>query len=310
MSRSETTPGPGGSSSMTTAAPTPFSVIRSRGLAQRVAGPDGQHHARHPLANFHLDPTSSRLDALVQIGSNPNGWAADALPYGTDRARRMDRIPPRAPPLSRSRRRIARARLAIAAARRRSAALVVAGCDATEDADTERGRALFQQQVRHLPRARPGGHERRDRSRPRRRLSPRRAPTAWTTTRSRASSRPRSRTRASSRRAPQNYDRVYMPADLVTGQDAEDVAAYVASVAGVPGAKPPQLAPPAAVRREVRHLPRARGGGHQLGRPARTSTRRWPARTPRTSSSRSSTPTRRSPRASPRGSCPRTSSRR
>ena len=40
-----------------------------------------------------------------------------------------------------------------------------------------------------------------------------------------------------------NYDRVYMPADIVTGQDAEDVATYVASVAGVPGAKPPQLAP-------------------------------------------------------------------
>jgi len=41
----------------------------------------------------------------------------------------------------------------------------------------------------------------------------------------------------------QNYDRVYMPADIVTGQDAEDVATYVASVAGVPGAKAPQLAP-------------------------------------------------------------------
>jgi mono/diheme cytochrome c family protein len=41
----------------------------------------------------------------------------------------------------------------------------------------------------------------------------------------------------------QNYDRVYMPAELVTGQDAEDVATYVASVAGVPGAKAPQLAP-------------------------------------------------------------------
>lgn len=32
----------------------------------------------------------------------------------------------------------------------------------------------------------------------------------------------------------------YMPADLVTGQDADDVAAYVASVAGVPGIEPPQ----------------------------------------------------------------------
>jgi mono/diheme cytochrome c family protein len=31
----------------------------------------------------------------------------------------------------------------------------------------------------------------------------------------------------------------YMPADLVTGEDATDVAAYVASVAGVPGVKPP-----------------------------------------------------------------------
>lgn len=37
------------------------------------------------------------------------------------------------------------------------------------------------------------------------------------------------------------YSKVYMPPDLVTGQDAEDVATYVASVAGVPGAKPPNL---------------------------------------------------------------------
>ena len=33
---------------------------------------------------------------------------------------------------------------------------------------------------------------------------------------------------------------IYMPADLVTGDDAEDVATYVASVAGVPGIEPPQ----------------------------------------------------------------------
>jgi mono/diheme cytochrome c family protein len=31
----------------------------------------------------------------------------------------------------------------------------------------------------------------------------------------------------------------YMPADLVTGTDADDVAAYVGSVAGVPGIEPP-----------------------------------------------------------------------
>jgi mono/diheme cytochrome c family protein len=40
----------------------------------------------------------------------------------------------------------------------------------------------------------------------------------------------------------QDYARVYMPPEIVTGQDAEDVASYVGSVAGVPGAQPPQLA--------------------------------------------------------------------
>jgi mono/diheme cytochrome c family protein len=34
-------------------------------------------------------------------------------------------------------------------------------------------------------------------------------------------------------------DPAYMPAELVTGDDAVDVAAYVASVAGVPGIEPP-----------------------------------------------------------------------
>ncbi|HSJ17295.1 MAG TPA: c-type cytochrome [Solirubrobacterales bacterium] len=34
-------------------------------------------------------------------------------------------------------------------------------------------------------------------------------------------------------------DPAYMPADLVTGEDAEDVAAYVAEYAGVPGVEPP-----------------------------------------------------------------------
>ena len=37
------------------------------------------------------------------------------------------------------------------------------------------------------------------------------------------------------------YDQTFMPADLVGGRDAEDVAAYVASVAGVPGIEPPDL---------------------------------------------------------------------
>jgi mono/diheme cytochrome c family protein len=37
---------------------------------------------------------------------------------------------------------------------------------------------------------------------------------------------------------------VSMPANLVTGEDLEDVASYVASVAGVPGIKPPPLGAP------------------------------------------------------------------
>jgi mono/diheme cytochrome c family protein len=36
--------------------------------------------------------------------------------------------------------------------------------------------------------------------------------------------------------------RVSMPADIVTGQDLDDVAAYVGDWAGVPGAEPPQVA--------------------------------------------------------------------
>ena len=38
-----------------------------------------------------------------------------------------------------------------------------------------------------------------------------------------------------------NYDRVFMPANIVTGRDAEDVSAYIASVAGIPGIEPPPL---------------------------------------------------------------------
>ena len=64
-----------------------------------------------------------------------------------------------------------------------------------------------------------------------------RAKPARTTTRSKAWSRPRSSTRA---RATDN-PAVSMPADIVTGQDLEDVAAYVGLYAGVPGAAPPKV---------------------------------------------------------------------
>src|ERR1044072_7880356 len=46
---------------------------------------------------------------------------------------------------------------------------------------------------------------------------------------------------------PANPDDVdtYMPAELVEGQDLEDLTAYVGSVAGIPGIKPPKLPPDA-----------------------------------------------------------------
>ena len=42
------------------------------------------------------------------------------------------------------------------------------------------------------------------------------------------------------RPSPEGYPGVSMPANIVEGNDLEDVAAYVAAYAGVPGAKPPK----------------------------------------------------------------------
>jgi mono/diheme cytochrome c family protein len=55
----------------------------------------------------------------------------------------------------------------------------------------------------------------------------------------------------------------YMPADLVTGDDATDVAAYVAEYAGVPGVKPP-IPPDAPPGAEV-FLANGCGSCHTLG---------------------------------------------
>jgi mono/diheme cytochrome c family protein len=144
-------------------------------------------------------------------------------------------------PLSRSRRRIARARPGIAALAA-VGALGVAGCDVSEDADTERGRALFQQQCGTCHALAQAGTSARvgpdlDASFARARADGMDNDTIEGVVQTQISN-PRFIEEGA-----QNYDRVFMPADLVTGQDAEDVAAYVASVAGVPGAKPPELPP-------------------------------------------------------------------
>jgi len=64
--------------------------------------------------------------------------------------------------------------------------------------------------------------------------------------------------------SPENTE-VYMPANLVEGEDAEDVAAYVASVAGVPGIEPPGFIAPEFFATNC-------GGCHRLGAAGTTGT--------------------------------------
>ena len=58
---------------------------------------------------------------------------------------------------------------------------------------------------------------------------------------------------------------VYMPANLVEGEDLTDVAAYVASVAGVPGIEPPEFLAPEFFATNC-------GGCHTLGAAGTTGT--------------------------------------
>ena len=73
---------------------------------------------------------------------------------------------------------------------------------------------------------------------------------------------------------------VSMPADVVSGQDLDDVAAYVGRWAGVPGAAPPKApgrARSAGLRRQrLRRLPHP--GRRRSGRDGRAQPRRIPAR--------------------------------
>jgi mono/diheme cytochrome c family protein len=141
----------------------------------------------------------------------------------------------------RSRRRPARPRL-VAAAVALTGLAGFAGCDASEDADLDRGRALFQNKCgtcHVLAEAGTGAN-----------VGPN-LDSAFA--RARADGMDNDtiegvvQTQIAAPREPNvpeddpDYARVYMPADIVEGQDAEDVATYVASVAGVPGAAPPPL---------------------------------------------------------------------
>jgi mono/diheme cytochrome c family protein len=153
----------------------------------------------------------------------------------------MDRIRAVRPALSRSRRRSAPARLGIVAAALASA-VVAGGCDVSEDADVDRGRALFQQNCGTCHALAQAGSRAEVGPNLDASFAQARADGMDNDTIEGVVQTQISNPRATEEGA-ENYDRVYMPADIVTDQDAEDVATYVASVAGVPGAKPPQLAP-------------------------------------------------------------------
>lgn len=141
--------------------------------------------------------------------------------------------------LSRSRQRIADARLGVLAAAL-VALVVLSACDASEDADVERGRALFQTKCGTCHTLAQAGTTTK--------IGPN-LDDAFSESRANGMdndtiegvvqdqiANPRQIDKGA-----ESYDRVFMPAEIVTGQDAEDVATYVASVAGVPGAKPPPL---------------------------------------------------------------------
>ena len=175
----------------------------------------------------------------------------------------------------------------------------MAGCDASEDADLDRGRALFLPKCgtcHTLAQAGSGADIGPDLDAS---FAQARADGMDNDTIEGVVQQQIANPRAVEEGVP-NYTRIFMPADLVTGQDAEDVAAYVASVAGVPGAKPPELPPDQLFTERCGSCHALQRGGHHRRPPARTSTRCSPARTRATSSSRSSIRTPRSPRASAR----------
>lgn len=119
-------------------------------------------------------------------------------------------------------------------------ALLLGGCDPQENADTQRGRMLFQQKCGTCHTLAEAGTSAK--------IGPdldvafaaaREAGQDQDTFEGVVSAQVENPRPAS----PDQVD-VYMPAKLVEGQDLADVSTYVGSVAGIPGIKPPTLPPP------------------------------------------------------------------
>lgn len=121
--------------------------------------------------------------------------------------------------------------------------LAVAGCDVSETADVERGRQLFITNCGNCHRLAEAGTTTDigpdlDAAFARARADGMDNDTVEGVVQSQIAN-PRTIEEGTPR-----YNEVFMPADIVTGEDAEDVATYVATVAGVPGAAPPPLGEP------------------------------------------------------------------
>lgn len=117
-----------------------------------------------------------------------------------------------------------------------AAAMLVAfsGCDSSEDADTANGRALFAAkcgQCHYLSEAGTTGNIGPD------------LDAAFAAARAAGMDNDTIEGVVADQithpRQTDESDPTYMPADIVTGSDVEDVSAYVGSVAGVPGIEPP-----------------------------------------------------------------------
>ncbi len=128
----------------------------------------------------------------------------------------------------------------LVAATAAAVAFAASGCDLQEDADAENGRMLFQQQCGTCHTLAEAGTQADigpdlDAAFAQARADGQDQDTIEGVVASQVENpRPAS---------PEDTD-IYMPAKLVSGDDLDDVATYVASVAGIPGIKPPKLPPP------------------------------------------------------------------